>query len=137
MLVTFDAFLDEVYPDDNVNSVSGRKTEIEERKARLAAYPHSVILELSYPLMDFATRWCWLQFGPAHGECDQYASEFPACHEKGTHAHSGKWRTHWLEKTDYDFGFNEWLFVEKADQSKFLEFVPHIINAENLESGVQ
>ena len=137
MLVTFKAFLDEIYPIDKVDSAAARTAETEERKARLAAFPYSVILELSYPQMDFATRWCWQQFGPAHGKCEQYSSEYPACHEKGGHSHSGKWCTHWLEKTNYDFGFNEWLFAEQADQSRFLEFIPGITFGEDYEGGVQ
>jgi hypothetical protein len=137
ILATFEAFLDEVHPIGEAGATEARATETEERKIRLAAFPYSVILQLSYPQMDFATRWCWQQFGPASGECQQYSSEYPACHEKPPHAHVGRWATHWLAKTNYDFGFNEWLFVEQADSDKFLEFVPEITWGENYEGGAQ
>jgi hypothetical protein len=126
MLADFETFLNEVYPADNANSATARTSEIEERKTRLAAFPYSVILQLSYPQMDFATRWCWQQFGPARGECEQSSSEYPACHDKSRHVHDGGWSTYWLAKTDYNFGFNEWLFVQQADRDKFLAFVPNI-----------
>lgn len=137
LLVNFESFLDEAYPDDESDSSAARAAETEERKGRLAAFPYSVILQLSYPEMDFATRWCWEQFGPAHGKCQQSSSEYPACHEKSRHSHDGKWLTHWLAKTDYDFGFNEWLFVEQVDYDRFLEFVPNITWGENYHSGPQ
>lgn len=137
MLTTFEAFLDEMYPTEKPGSAAARKVEVEERKARLATFPYSVILELAYPQMDFATRWCWQQFGPANGQCDQKSSEYPACSEEAQHTHLGKWRTQWLAKTDYDFGFNEWLFAAQADQTKFLEFVPNITWGESYEGGAQ
>lgn len=137
LLTTFEAFLDEVYPFEEAGATEARASESEERFARLAAFPYSVILQLSYPQMDFATRWCWQHFGPASGECHQYSSEYPVCTENPPHAHVGRWATQWLAKTDYDFGFNEWLFVERIDFEAFLQFVPHITWGENYESRAQ
>ena len=133
MLVSFEAFLEEVFPARESGSAEARATEIEERETRLAAFPYEVVLQLAYPQMDFATRWCWQQFGPANGECLQYSSEYPACHLGSGHAHEGRWLTKWLAKTDYDFGFNEWCFAKQADRDKFLEFVPSITWGETYE----
>jgi len=43
--------------------------EDEERHRRLSRCPYSVMLEVAFPELDFANRWCWQRFGPAHGEC--------------------------------------------------------------------
>lgn len=131
MLVTFDVFLDEVHPTGDLACAAARVAEVEERKGRSIDFPYDVVLQLAYPQVDFANRWCWQQFGPAHGECLEYSSEYPACLEKEKHRHEGRWLTHWLAKTDYDFGFNEWRFVQQADRDKFLAFVPHITWGEN------
>lgn len=133
MQVSFEAFLEEVFPDDESGSAEARSTAIEERGDRLAAFPYEVVLQLAYPQMDFAIRWCWQQFGPANGECLQYASEYPACQQGAGHAHEGKWLTHWLAKTAYDFGFNEWCFAEQSDREKFVEFIPSIAWGETYE----
>lgn len=93
---------------------------------RLASFPHAVLLQVAYPELDYANRWCWQQFGPADGECQDASSEYPSCNHPGQHSHDGKWVTHWLAKTDYDFGYNEWYFAHAEDRERFLEFVPHI-----------
>ena len=94
--------------------------------SRLTMFPFAVMLQVAYPEMDYANRWCWQQFGPAHGECWQHCSEYPVCDLPHPHAHVGQWMTHWYVKTDYDFGFNEWYFIREADRDRFLEFVPHV-----------
>jgi hypothetical protein len=100
--------------------------ELRERNERLRLFPHSLMLELAYPELDFAFRWCWLHFGPADGECTQYSSEYRVCTEEKPHRHTGKWTTHWFAKSDYNFGFNEWYFVERADCELFRAFLPEI-----------
>lgn len=133
LLTSFEAFLEEVFPLGEPSSSAARTIEIEERRTRLVAFPHEVVLQLAYPKMDFATRWCWEQFGPADGKCYEYSSDYPACPHGAGHAHKGKWLTHWLAKTDYDFGFNTWCFANQADQKRFLKFVPHITWGETYE----
>lgn len=119
------------YPAGSTNIAEVRTADIAERNARMAAFPFSVMLQVAYPEMDFANRWCWHQFGPAHGECQQYQSEYPACRQTGPHIHSGKWATYWHEKTDYNFGFHEWYFASESDRDRFLEFVPELNWGEN------
>jgi hypothetical protein len=85
------------------------------------------MLLVAFPEMDFVNRWCWLNFGPADGQCLlQVQSEYPACTAAQPHSHTGKWRVHWFEKIDYDFGFCEWCFDERYLRDKFLAFVPEI-----------
>jgi hypothetical protein len=107
-------------------SLEAGEAEVQDRQRRLVAFPHAVILQVAYPELDFANRWCWQQFGPAHGECLESYSEYPACNLPHPHNHEGKWFTNWLEKTDYDFGYNEWCFSRREEKNRFLEFVPQI-----------
>lgn len=107
--------------------------ERQERQERLAIFPHSVVLQVAFLEMDYANRWCWQHFGPAHGKCLQSHSDYPACDQRDSHSHSGKWVTHWLAKTNYDFGYNEWFFAEKADHDRFIEFIPRINWGEHFE----
>ena len=100
--------------------------ESQERQVRLAEFPHSVVLQVSYAELDYANRWSWQQFGPAHGECLQADSDYPACHLRDPHSHVGKWAKYWLAKTSYNFGYNEWYFAQQADKERFLQFVPQI-----------
>lgn len=123
---TYADFLASEFVGTSDDVIAARAAEIRERGARLAAFPHSVVLQVAYPELDFANRWCWQQFGPAHGECHQASSEYAACDLPKPHAHDGSWLTHWLVKTDYDFGFNEWCFVRLEDRDRFLDFVPQI-----------
>jgi len=60
------------------------------------------------------------------GECTQQYSEYPVCTDDAPHRHSGKWTSHWFVKTDYDFGFNEFYFVERADCELFLAHLPEM-----------
>ncbi len=99
---------------------------LQEYRERLVRFPHSVVLQVAYPEIDFANRWCWAQFGPANGECLDAQSNYPSCDLRTSHSHEGKWMSYWLAKTDYDFGFNQWCFVDEADQKRFLEFIPQI-----------
>jgi len=100
--------------------------EDQDRKGRVARFPFTVILLVAVPEMDFANRWCWLNFGPADGQCMQFQSEYPACTLAQMHSHTGKWCEYWLEKIDYDFGFCEWYFAEESHRDNFLAFVPEI-----------
>ncbi|MBH5328237.1 hypothetical protein H9Q10_00930 [Eikenella sp. S3360] len=104
------------------------QAEREQWRQRL---PHSLVLTLFYPQLDFAERWCWQHFGECFGECAQRASDYPACPEPLPHSHQGRWRARWLAKTGYDFGYCEWLFAQEADYRRFISFLPHIGFGEN------
>ena len=96
------------------------------RNEWLLRFPHAVMLEVAYPELDFVNRWCWTSFGASDGECTQKFSEYRACDIDMPHAHSGVWMDHWFEKTDYNFGFNEWYFADRSDYDKFLDNIPNI-----------
>ena len=102
-----------------------------DRNELLLRFPYAVMLQVSFPELDFTDRWCWQQFGPSDGKCMQCQSEYCACPLSEPHSHSGKWTRHWFEKTDYDFGFNEWYFALQADRECFLANVPKINWGEN------
>lgn len=97
-----------------------RAEEERERNGRLSQFPHTVMLQASYPEIDFANRWCWQQFGPYDGECLDRQSEYRSCGLNDPHSHVGKWMWRFLQKTDYDFGFAEWYFESRHDQECFL-----------------
>lgn len=113
------------------DSPEERAEEERERKERLSRFPYAVMLQVSFAELDFANRWCWQHFGPCEGECLQSHSEYPTCDLKGEHSHTGKWTSHWLVKTDYNFGFNEWYFAEKSACEQFLASVNEINWGEN------
>lgn len=98
----------------------------EERGLLLLQFPFAVMLEVAYPEMDFANRWCWQTIGPKNGRCYQFQSNYPCCTDETEHEHQGVWCTRWFAKTDYDFGFNEWYFREQQHHDMFLAFVPMI-----------
>ena len=123
---TYEDYLDAEYPMTVSGAAAARERDKEERDTRLKVFPHSVVLQLSYPELDYANRWCWQQFGPSHGQCLQAQSDYPACFDEPPHSHDGKWMSHWLVKTAYNFGFNEWCFARQADLNRFLDFVPEI-----------
>ena len=110
-----------------------RAAQENEHMERLAQFPHAVMLQLSYPELYFANRWCWQNFGPCDGECTQRYSEYPVCDLTQPHSHAGKWTTDWFVKTDYDFGFNEWYFAERADCERFLANVDTITWGEHYQ----
>lgn len=56
----------------------------------------------------------------------QQGSEYRVCLNDLPYSHSGVWMSHWFEKTDYNFGFNEWYFAERSHHDLFLDFVPMI-----------
>lgn len=123
---TFDAYLAECsHPTEYAASDAASRNEI------LKRFPYSVMLKVSYPELDFANRWCWAKFGPSDGECSQAQSEYRVCFESGPHEHSGIWTSRWFEKTDYDFGFNEWYFSSIAARDKFVEVLDEINWGEN------
>lgn len=127
ILSSFEAYLAAEYPAScSEDLFENRAIEIGERTERLSRFPFAVMLEVSYPELDFANRWCWRNFGPAEGNCMQSDSEYPACLIKTPHGHSGSWATHWFVKTNYDFGFNEWYFAEKLQCDRFCENIPQI-----------
>lgn len=105
-----------------------RAEEERQHKERLARFPHDIVLQVSFPEMDFASRWCWQRFGPADGPCLQRQSDYPMCNCNlpESHSHTGKWMCHWLEKTDYNFGFCAWHFSEPSDRDSFRASVPEI-----------
>src|SRR5690242_17382595 len=54
--------------------------ESEQRRMGLHVnFPFSAVLEGYYPEHDYALRWCWQNFGPAHGRCCEWHSEYPGC----------------------------------------------------------
>ena len=126
VISTYDDYLTSEFPESSANAAVVRAADFEERQARLSLFPHSVVLQVAYPELDFANRWCWQQFREADGECLQASSEYSACQLASPHTHEGKWLSYWLAKTDYNFGFNEWCFAQKADHDRFLEFVQFI-----------
>ena len=97
--------------------------EVDELNVRLDDLPYVIALEVSYPELDFANRWCWEQLGPADGECMDRHSEYRSCMIEEAHRHNGKWATHWHQKTDYNFGPNEWYFASEADRDRFIAFI--------------
>lgn len=107
-------------------SLEVRAAEERERKERLLRFPYPVMMQVSYPEMDFANRWCWEHFGPGDGECMQSQSEYRVCDLGEPHSHAGKWLCHWFVKTAYNFGFNEWYFVDRSDWECFLANVAEI-----------
>src|SRR5262245_1422187 len=97
--VVASSFEEYVASDDD--SLEERATQEASRHERLARFPYSVMLKLSFPELDFADRWCWQNFGPRDGECTQRYSEYRACDRMEPHLHVGKWTSHWFVKTDY------------------------------------
>lgn len=127
VLSSYEAYLNSEYPPERrPTGDDWRSGEDDERNARLELFPYPVMLELSYPEMDFANRWCWQNIGPCDGVCNQSQSEYPACPWGEAHSHNGRWICQWFCKTDYDFGFQEWYFFDNADRLRFLDNVPHI-----------
>lgn len=120
ILSSFEAYLAE----DCVPEFRGE--EERERASRLSRFPYPVTLQVSFPELDFANRWCWQHFGPSDGNCLQRHSYYPACSVPEPHSHTGKWMWYFFGKTDYDFGFCEWYFAEQFDRSSFLASVGEI-----------
>jgi hypothetical protein len=128
---SFDEYLAEVYPGSDEGSLEGRAADISERTERLARFPYSVMLQVSFAELDFANRWCWENFGPCDGDCMQRNSEYRVCEQSETHSHDGQWTSYWFAKVDYNFGFNEWYFAASADRDRFLAHVDNINWSEN------
>jgi len=121
----------EEYLADGGDTLEGQAERKSERIERLARFPYAVMLQVSYPELDFANRWCWQHFGPSDGECTQCDSEYRACDQTEPHSHSGTWVCEWFVKTDYGFGFNEWYFANEEDRERFLGSVGKINWGEN------
>ena len=111
----------EKYLSSADDSLEARAGETRERESLLRYFPHPVMLEMAFPELDNASRWCWKHLGAMDGECTQKQSEYRICSIEGPHRHAGKWTSHWFVKTDYDFGYNEFYFIERADRDLFLE----------------
>ncbi len=126
VLSDFESYLASEYPDSVPDSAAAVHEERTNQNLRLQRFPFSVVLQVSYPELDFANRWCWQAFGPASGQCLDNQSQYPSCKLAHPHEHEGAWSTHWLAKTDYDFGYNEWSFAQEEDRDRFLQFVPEI-----------
>lgn len=126
ILSTFDAYL-----ETGGDTAAEQLDQQTERQQTLVRFPYPVMLELAFPELDFANRWCWQRFGPNHGECAQKHSDYPICMTDDSHSHIGSWTNKWFVKTDYNFGFNEWYFSIPSDRDRFLEFVPSINWGEN------
>ena len=101
------------------------------RKERLSRFPYAVMLEVAFPELDYANRWCWTNFVPADGGCAQKYSQYRVCQVGVPHSHTGVWAQHWFVKTDYDFGFTEWYFADQSNYELFLNYVPEINWGEN------
>lgn len=97
-----------------------------QREDRLHQFPYAVMLEMAFPELDYTHRWCWQRFGPMDGSCTQKYSEYKACSDETEHRHNGKWTSHWFVKTDYDFGYNEFYFVEREDRDLLLAHLSDI-----------
>jgi hypothetical protein len=121
----------EKYLTDGGDSPEEQVEQKLERQEQLARFPYSVMLQVSFPELDFANRWCWRRFGPSRGECMQRYSEYRVCDLTEPHSHLGGWTCKWFVKTDYDFGFNEWYFAEEDDRDRFLGSVKEINWGEN------
>lgn len=111
---------------DGYIQFEGDPEEIQGRNLRLQQFPYAIMLELAYPELDFAQRWCWENVGPMDGICTQAYSEYPVCTEAGTHSHCGAWTSHWFAKTEYNFGYNEFYFAKKDDLDAFIAYLPQI-----------
>lgn len=125
-LSTFDAYL-----KTGGDTVAEQHDQHRERQQILDRFPYPLMLELSFPELDFANRWCWQHFGPSHGEYFQKHSLYRMCAADFPHCHIGSWSYRWFVKTDYDFGFNEWYFSNASERDLFLKFVPDINWGEN------
>jgi hypothetical protein len=44
------------------------------------------------------------------------------------------WTLVWLGKTDYDYGFTEYCFLNEADRDAFLAVAPSLTFGENYEN---
>lgn len=121
----------ERYLESEDDSIEDRALQSRERLDRLVRFPYPVMLELAFPELDFAIRWCWQQFGPMDGDCTQKYSEYRICTDDAPHRHSGKWTTHWFVKTEYNFGFDEFYFGEQDDRDLFVANLAEINWGEN------
>ena len=123
---SFDAYLSK-----GSNPIEYASTDVESRVERMKRFPFAVMLKVSYPELDFASRRCWNSFGPCDGTCVQSHSEYRVCFNDSSHSHLGTWASHWFEKTTYDFGFNEWYFASSEDRDLFLAALGEINWGEN------
>jgi hypothetical protein len=120
LLSTFEA-----YVASESDSAEDQADEGRNRAVCLKRFPYSVMLELAYPELDFIERWCWQQCGPMDGECLQRQSRYRVCRDDAVHSHVGTWMSHFLVKTDYDFGYCEFYFAKPGDRDAFLAEIPN------------
>ena len=116
----------EEYLAGELSTPEAAAEEAQARTVQLKRFPHAVMVKLSFPELDYAERWCWRNFGPNHGECQQKQSQYRVCTDEANHTHQGTWTSYWHVKTDYDFGYCEFYFAELKSQDQFLEQLPEI-----------
>lgn len=139
------------------------KNRDKKRAALLEKFPHTVVTEGFYPVLDFASRWCWQNISPQDcEECQEHGSEYPGCplvlaieeykvkeshvdsqgvlrewervsRDPGKHGHEGSWTNIWLGKTGYDYGFTEWYFANEKDRDAFVAAMPTFGLGENYD----
>ena len=97
-----------------------------EREDRLHQFPYAVMLE--WPFRNSTPRIAGVGNALAQwmARARKGIPEYKACSDETEHRHIGKWTSHWFVKTDYDFGYNEFYFVEQADRDLFLAHLSDI-----------
>ena len=106
------------------------------RYATHLKFPHVVTLRGDYPSHDEIEAACWDRFGPRDGPCTHYEfTENVRCEITAKlrqdnpdwfdvavpdHSHEGVWTTLWLQKTGYDYGYQDYCFSDLADKQRFL-----------------
>lgn len=143
------------YPDRFGAEMDRFNKTLETRKELAEKFPYVVTLRGNYPEHDYASQFCWQNFGPPNCEqCHDYCSEFPACpivlesklgwHDPNRvadcadkdiveHGHEGIWTAFWLGKTGYDFGSSDYCFQNQTDLDRFLAAIPVFTFGENEE----
>jgi hypothetical protein len=114
----------ESYPQESLEQTERERAELRIR------FPHVVTLEGTYDGIDRAERYCWEHFGPRDGICFDSASVClqppdPGEPRQGSgcsrhHSHNGTWTAHWIEKTDYDYGFCDMCFAIEDQKTEFV-----------------
>lgn len=82
-------------------------------------FPYTTTVKWDWDTREMEVVWCAQVFGPREGECDE-----PRCcplskKRLRVHSHRGLWKSIWLGKTDYDFGYEMFFFKNKATRDVF------------------
>jgi hypothetical protein len=112
------------YLRDGGESDEDLQVQMRRRHDLMLRFPHPIMLMAAVPEFDFANRWCWNEFGPAHGQCIDSHSRYRVCDQTRAHSHNGEWASSWFTKIDYDFGFCEWYFLNRQSAEKFEDAIP-------------